>query len=81
MSRNEAGGLGVASESTRGVIYSSRLRSLMHLFAAAGFARELCGRNLTRAAPWRVLEAVFGAKCEVFGGVESRVPAGVWMLM
>jgi hypothetical protein len=41
--RKEAKSLWVASESTRGVAYSSRLRSLMHLCAAGGVARKLYG--------------------------------------
>lgn len=64
-----AGRLYVASESTRKVGYLSKMPSLMHLSAAAaGVARDLYGLIRTRAAVWRVLEAVVGGICGVFEG-------------
>ena len=80
MSRKDARSLWAASESTHGVACSSRMRSLMHLFPAGGVARELYGWGGTRAALWRVLEAVVGGICDVCEGVGSRLPAGVWVL-
>lgn len=52
----------------------------MHLFAGGAVARELYGWKQTRAALWRVLEAVVGGICNVSKGVGSRLPAGVLVL-